>query len=228
MGKFGKIAAAAIGILLFLWGGVSAVQHFKRQSEIKAKLEEAIGRDAGYTETILKMEKDSANITFGEFFDLCDKSVEQRTLLIVELRGLYPAVGSTTKDRLIEFLNAENNAVRAKRELYRKQMLLSIAMHSALESARDYPVSAYGWDYYHERVKRADQEIVEAAKELKVSASSFVELYQNALTVEGGVAAAATHSGIRFKTIFKEYGQSNTDEGKKSGEAASQIITQTT
>jgi hypothetical protein len=184
------------------------------------------------------MERDSAHITYKEFFDLCDKSVEERTNLVVELRGLYPSVSNTTKDKLIEFLNAENDAVRAKRDLYRRQMLFTSAIDTttetlwaALEEARkvqDYPSSAYGRDYYRERVKKTKQEMVEAAKELQSSATSFVGSYQRTLELEAGVADAATRSGIRFKAIFKGHSELNTNQGKNSSEIASEAIKQIT
>lgn len=222
-----RIAAIISGtalLFLLVWGGFTIQQHFKRQSAIKAKLEEAIGRDAGYTETILKMEKDSGHITYAEFFELCNKSTDERTNLIVELRGLYPSINSATKDKLIDFLNAENDAIRAKRDLYRRKMLLSSAMESALEAAKDRPDSEYGWQYYRQRLTRAKDEAVEAAKNLQESGGAFITSYDNALKMEKNVAEAASRSGIRFKPAFKEYDQSNRDRAKESIDAAEQVL----
>jgi hypothetical protein len=227
MKKLVVLRGSALCVLLALiWGGISAQQHFKREAEIKAKLEEAIGRDAGYTETILKMETDSSHITYGEFFELCDKSVEQRTTLIVELRGLYPSVNNATKSKLIDFLNGENDAVRTKRDLYRKQMLLSSAVDTVTEAVRDTPSSEYGWDFYRERVYKSKLEVVKAASDLESSSTDFIDSYQKALKLEGTVAKAAGNAGIRFKASFKEFDGSNTDKGKQSADYASQVLTQ--
>jgi hypothetical protein len=219
-------AAALCLLLALIWAGVSFQQHFKRESEIKAKLEEAIGRDSGYTETILKMETDSSHVTYGEFFELCDKSVEQRTTLIVELRGLYPSVNNVTKDKLIDFLNAENDAVRTKRDLYRKQMLLSSAVDTVTETVRDTPSSEYGWDFYRERVYKTKLDLVKAASDLQSSAAEFIDSYQKTLKLEAGVAKATGHAGIRFKASFKEFDRSNADKGKESTDYASRVLAQ--
>lgn len=220
--------AAAIGLLLLAWFGILAEQHFKRQADIKAKLEEAIGRDAGYTETILRVEKDSSHITYGEVFELCNKSVDERTSLIVELRGLYPSISNATKDKLIDFLNAENDAVRAKRDLYRSEMRLSTVMDDAAATVRARPSSEYGWDFYRERLAKSKEDMVEAATELQNSGKGFLDSYQKTLKLEAGVAEAATHSGIRFKPTFREYDQSNEEKGRGELEVASQMLKQTT
>jgi hypothetical protein len=224
MRKIGKIAAAGVCLIVLISGAVVVEQHLKRESEIKTKLEEAIGRDAGYTETILKMESDSSHITYGEFFTLCDKSVEERTSLIVGLRGLYPSVNNQTKEKLIDFLNSENDVIRSKRDLYRRKMLLSSAIESATTTAQNSPYSEYGWDYYRRSVTRAKQEALDAAKELQTSATGFVEAYQKTLKLEAGVAESASRSGIRFKPIFKPYDLSNSSEGKQGEDYASQAI----
>src|SRR5687768_9610415 len=70
--------------------GTSYGMRAYRMQEIKARLAEAVGRDSGYTETILKAESEASGMTYAELFQLCDKSIEDRTQLIVGLRGLYP------------------------------------------------------------------------------------------------------------------------------------------
>jgi hypothetical protein len=224
MGTIGKWATGVVVLLLVVSGAVVVVQHLKRDSEIKAKLEEAIGRDAGYTETILKLESDSSHITFGEFFSLCDKSVEERTNLIVELRGLYPSVNNATKENLIDFLNAENDAVRSKRDLYRRKMQLSSAMDTFTEAVRDRPSSEYAWDYYREHVARVRREVSDAAKELQGSAAGYAESYQKSLKLEAAVAQSASQLGVRFKPIFKQFDVSNATQGKEAGDFATQVL----
>jgi hypothetical protein len=228
MKKIGITSLAVMGLLLTIWAGISTQQHFKRQAEIKAKLEEAIGRDAGYTETILKMESESNNITYGEFFDLCNKSVDERTNLIVELRGLYPSVSNVIKDRLIDFLNAENDTVRSKRDMYRRHMLLSSAMESATETLRDRPTSEYGWDFYRERLARSKEDLEKSANDLLTSGKAFVDSYEKTLKVEGSVADATKRAGIHFKTAFSDYDQSNVQKAKESIDLATQLFKQTT
>ncbi len=221
----GKITLVSLALVILggsVWVGVG---RSRRHYEIKAKLEEAIGRDAGYTETILKSETDSNHMTFGEFFNLCDKSVEARTNLIIELRGLYPSISNSTKDKLIEFLNAENDAVRSKRDLYRKSMLLSTSLDSALSVSKNRPYSEYGWDFYRSQIKQANQEVIDAAVAVQTSGVDFAQSYERALSMETGVATAAGNAGIRFKPIFKDYDQENRSDAKKKVDSASEIAT---
>jgi len=228
MKRIAVSSATAVAVVLLTWTRIWGREHLKRQWEIKARLEEAIGRDAGYTETILKMEKDSHHITYGEFFELCDKSVNERTNLVVELRGLYPSISNTMKDRLIDFLNAENDAIRSKRELYRKEMLFSTAMEGLTDAYKDRPTSDYGWDFHRERIGRAKQEMTDAAKEVQTSAESFVDAYQKTMKLESEMSDAAADSGIRFKSTFREYDQSNEKKGRESVEVASQVLKEST
>src|SRR5580704_13590737 len=114
------------GLLVLSVGGVFADRQY-RLHDVKQRLGEAIGKDQGLTETILKIESESSKITFAEVFELCNKSVDARTNLIVELRGLHPEMDYQLKVQLLEYLNAENEFVRAKRELYKKMMQASSA-----------------------------------------------------------------------------------------------------
>jgi hypothetical protein len=107
-----------------------------RLHEVKQKLGEAIGKDLGLTETILKVESESSKITFAELFELCNKSVDGRTNLIVELRGLHPEMDYALKEQLIKYLNAENEFVRSKREFYAKVMQASSASETYVQQPR--------------------------------------------------------------------------------------------
>jgi len=62
-------------IILGILGGYYGYNTYKL-SELKKNLEVSLGKDNGYTETILKIETESSNMTFQELFNLCDKSIE--------------------------------------------------------------------------------------------------------------------------------------------------------
>src|ERR1035438_4164922 len=67
-------------------------------AEKKQRIVESLAKDAAFTETLLKMELESTGITYKELFDFCDKSVDQRNILIVEMRVsttiLSPSTGA--------------------------------------------------------------------------------------------------------------------------------------
>jgi hypothetical protein len=178
---------------------------YYRMAELKARIETAMGLDAGYTETILKIESDSENMTFKELFDLCDKSVADRQKLIVDLRGLYPEVSYSLKDTLIQFLNAENDLVRAKRSFYRHQMELSSIIDRMTEHVADRPTSTYGISYYRTRFRKLKEESRKAASQMVESADTFLTSYNKLVEQELSVSNKMQTEGLRFIAIFKKY-----------------------
>jgi hypothetical protein len=134
--------AVAIAVLVTVLGigGFFVGDHYLTVARLNERLEEAVGRDSGLTETILKIEAESGSMTFAELFSLCEKSVEDRTNLIVELRGLYPDIDSEVKNALVQHLTAENELIRQKSGFYRKQMAVSTAMELYLDELSDPPL----------------------------------------------------------------------------------------
>jgi hypothetical protein len=198
------VCAAILAVFAGILGN-----RFYRYSAMKDKLQEAVSKDAGYTETLLRIESESSHMTFGELFALCDKSIEGRTNLIIELRGLYPSINPKLKDELIDYLNAENEFARAKRGFYRKQMQYSSAVDLYKDAVEDVPASYYGADFYRANTARRKRETNDASLELQRSADNFLESYGKVLVVEDGMARAASTSGVRFVSIFKEYEKEN-------------------
>lgn len=204
-----RIVAVVVCVaVLAVFSGVLG-QRIYRYSAIKGKLQEAVGKDAGYTETLLRVEGESAHMTFGELFELCDRSIEGRTNLIIELRGLYPSINLKLKGELITYLNAENEFARSKRDFYRKQMQFSSAFDLYKQAVEDVPASYYGEDIYRSNTDRRKRETNDAAIEMQSSAESFLESYSRVLGVEDGMARSASRSGVRFVSVFKQYEKEN-------------------
>jgi len=175
--KPARIVAIVVCVaILAVFAGIMG-QRIYRYSAIKDKLQEAVGQDTGYTETLLKVESEGSHMTFGELFELCDRSIEGRTNLIIELRGLYPSINLKLKEDLIGYLNAENEFARSKRDFYRKQMQLSGAFDLYKETVLDIPTSYYGGDFYQSNTARRKRETNDAALEMQSSAASFLESY---------------------------------------------------
>ena len=198
---------------------------YYRVSQLKSKLETAMGTDAGYTETILKIESDASNITYNEIFALCDKSVEDRQKLIVELRGLYPGLRYELKDKLIEFLNAENELIRSKSSFYRQRVQLSAAMELWIAVFdMPTPTSLYGWDYYYnsrETKLRFDARV--KAAEMITSADSLLSAYQKIAAQEEGVAAEMERAGMRFVRSIKRYQSVHSKKALEAKESAEKV-----
>jgi hypothetical protein len=203
------------------WFGLRAY----RVQAIKASLAEAIGRDSGYTETILKVEADSSQMTYLELFQLCDKSIEDRTQLIVSLRGLYPEIQYEVKDRLIAFLNSENELVRSKRALYRHQMELATNLNQMKDLTRDTPSSSYAREYWLKRASEVRENSLETVSKLMAAAQEFGEAYGGLASQEGELAEAMEAEGIRFRRIFDEFKESNIRAASQARESATSVRT---
>lgn len=211
-----RLVFFAFGTLLIVAVLGTLGYHLYRAHEIKQRLAEAIGRDLGLTETILKVETESSKITFGEVFQLCSKSVEDRTNLIVELRGLHPEMDSQLKTRLLDYLNAENEFVRAKRDLYRKSMEHSAAFSAYMEQMKSFPSSSYGLDFYNDRIRQSKSRVHETADETEQSANEFLEVYEKMVKQELTMAEEAQGAGIRFERIFLKHAKANKEQAELS------------
>ena len=172
-----RIIMWAAGLLVAVIGGGILSYQLYRIHEVKQKLGEAIGKDQGLTETVLKIESDSSKITFAEVFELCNKSVESRTNLIVELRGLHPEMDYQLKTRLVDYLSTENDFVRAKRDYYRTMMEESSATQLYVNQLTNPPSSVYGWDFYSSQLRQLKAKTIEAVNAFYKSADDFLGLY---------------------------------------------------
>lgn len=213
-GKFGNrsiIKIASIVLLLVVIAGFATYIGYQqmRISKLNQKLEEAVGKNAGYTEIIVKVESEATAMTYAELFRLCDKSIEDRTSLVAELRGLYPDIESDLRQKLIEFLNAENELVRQKRAFYRKQLELSSSLDSLVEHIKDKPRSSYGWEYYEQRSAKLKGKIRETSLEMTKEASHFIDTYKALVEREREIETEMKKAGIRFVAFFQQYADQN-------------------
>jgi len=218
-----KYVLIILPLIAVIIGGYIYISHQMRLSEINKKLEEAIGKDAGFTETIIKVEKDASSITYQELFDLCDKSIEQRTNLIVELRGLYPDIESNVKDKLIEFLNNESELVRNKKQFYRKKLTFSSANDSYIEHTKDTPSSLYGWDYYWKRWDKLKISMFEAAGEMETNAQRFINCYHEIVSKEKELKPLLKEENIRYNGFFEKYAEENFKIAEDAKELAKSV-----
>lgn len=217
------ILISALCTILVLGGAGKLAYNQYRLHGLKQKLGEAIGKDLGLTETILKIETESSEITYEEIFDLCNKSVENRTNLIVELRGLYPEMDYQLKTRLVEYLSAENDFVRAKRNFYRKIVGQLTAARLYLEELGDRPTSVYGWALYRDRLRQLREEAIKAAREAEESADEFLKLYENMAIQEQAIAKEAQAAGLRFEPIFQKHAGGNQNRAEEVKQGAQRL-----
>ncbi len=194
-----------ISILGIAITGVCAAYYIKnriRLSEIKEKLSETIGKDQGLTEIILKIPQ--SDITYGEVFDLCSKSVDERNKLIVELRGLYPNMENVIKDSLIDFLSIENDLVRDQSQCSRRYMEYS----SEKKRFNTLRQSEYS-DYYSSTFSEIRKEMEENLQKYMESRKSFEENYRSLLIKEASLNKIMKNNDMRFMLMFVKYKELN-------------------
>jgi hypothetical protein len=190
------------------------IQHRMKLSEINEKLSETIGKDQGLVEIILKIPQ--ADITYGEVFDLCEKSVEERNKLIIELRGLYPNMKSNLKDSLVDFLSIENDLVRNQSLASRKQM----EINSESKKIDQLESSDYSY-YYASTIRSLREEMRDDYLSYFDSRSSFIAKYNTLLEKEKSLYKMMNDAGMRFMLMYAKYKELN-DVSQGSNESQAQ------
>lgn len=182
------------------------INHRIKIYNFNEKLQTMIGKDQEMTETILKAESESSQMTYGELFEFCDKSVKERTEMLMELRGLYPDIESVLKDSLREFLNAENQLVRLKSQSYRKFLTVSTSSESYIEAGYRYRHLSY---YEKEMRHKAIRELLEDANDMKDGLQTFMETYETVTEMEKSLEKLMKKEGLKFTPIFSKYQEAN-------------------
>lgn len=194
----------SVVILLVLAIAVRYGYRHYRVSPIKNGIQKALAKDAAYTELILKVEAEPSSISYQEFFDLCDKSIDARTVLIIEVQGLYPEFHYHLKDKVIEFLKDETALIRAKKAVYRKQITFSALTDNRMG------VSTIA-------------QLVEPADNLADSALEFSKTYGAGLNKETALAQEMENERLLFTRILKKYEESNLKAATKHKNTASAV-----
>lgn len=214
--RYLNIAIAVIGVVLISVLGIKFGYHQYKVFKLKEKLEEAIGKNLGYTETILKIEAEASNMTYKELFDLCYKSIQDRTNLVIELRGLYPDINYELKEKLVNFLNDENILVRAKRAFYRSSMGFSSAMKSYTDHISDTPSSSFAREYYLKRSVSLKNELLKEIGDILSSSEDFKTNYNKLCKQENEISNMMKSEGLRFPLLFQNFQSHNLNAVEKA------------
>src|ERR1035438_8637001 len=187
------------------------------------------------------MELEATGVTYKELFGFCDKSIDQRNALIVDMRVSTTVLAPNTSAAIIDFLNAENGFARAKSAFFSA----SLEFDTALQAQR------HGWAEFnsalarsHEWVRRGNVEqaeaslaesdvylrtaprliagVREAAQSTAASIGDFRAACELLILKEKKLASEMSASGMPFRTIFAPYykrliDKANEDEKKTKG-----------
>ena len=195
------IAVVAIGFY---------ISHRMKISNFNEKLQTIIGRDQEMTETILKAETEGSQMTYGELFEFCDKSVKDRTEMLMELRGLYPNMESVLRDSLRDTLNAENKLVRLKSQSYRKFLDVSVGKDSYDETRESYIHSnEYNRKMYFKMYRNSLNKIMEDIADMTDVLHTYRETYETVTEMEKSLENLMKNENLKFTPIFSKYQEAN-------------------
>lgn len=200
---------AIVGVIcLTVWG----YQHYSER-KLKAKIGEAIQKNVAYAEGAL----DPARRTTGEVIskDLWSESIDGTRGIAAELRA-FPAT-SPLRERLIDFLEAQNEVVRAKADMYGKALAVVLATE-AWKGQRDFArqfISSPGWQLRLGLMDELSGQITETALQLEASCTRFLDLYQKVLKLEADLLNDASRVRVPFPPTFQKYEKANTKEAQE-------------
>lgn len=193
------IIVTLVVIVTSLTIGIPTYSYIKKQqkeTELNEKLQSNLGKDQGMTELILR--NISGTISYKELFESCEKSIKDRSDLIVELRGLYPNMPSELRDSLSDFLDVENELMRLMSMSARKQLNASNISeeprHQYSFYYTDYDTNPDKWERY---TKEAD-EMYEFNDKISIKYSIMIQK-------EKGLDKIMKKSKLRFISIYPKY-----------------------
>jgi hypothetical protein len=240
--KRSRVAAVVLAMVVIAAAVAYPRYRAARQlAEKQQRIEEALAKDAAYTETLLKMELESTGVTYKELFDFCEKSIDQRNTLIVEMRvntaALAPMIGAA----IIDFLNAENGFARAKRAFLNASLEFDTAKQAQADNnagfdavARRTRNSARGErQTARERLAEAEANLAELEAYLRVgptlaarvresaqtiitSISSFRAACESLISKEKKLVSESAASGMAFRPVFAPYYQQSIEKANET------------
>lgn len=202
--------AVGLGLVALIAGG-RWWQEQQRVTAAKTEGQKILAKDAAYMESVLGAERNEAGLNYKEFFDLCDKAIEGRRALLVELRGAGVGLDVTLLDNARAFIETGNSLIRAKRQVYRKQLDLNAAEQSKLPKIRAMIIPNI--IDREETIKTMASLVADnltLADELKKAADDFVDQYRRYQALELAVLGAWAQPGLRMQGAAEQYQALNT------------------
>ena len=216
------ITAVALTVLLPVGGWFGF--HAYRMHLLKDTIADTLGRDLAITEAILKSELSQGNAGLPE---LCFKSSAARGQLIAELRAVSPTVDYGLRNRLIEYMSAENKFADSKLAFYNELTGgLLIAQNFYRDAARDFAAAkaspgSYEWNYFYQQMRTCRDGLIRAWGEAGQSADMFVAAYHEMEKAEQAFAAEIRGAGLAFTPMFQKYAQNNEKPARDTKETVS-------
>jgi hypothetical protein len=218
-----KIATIATLALVVIALSIFAGYRFYKQSLFRDKLNEALGKDSAYAETILRLEIESSKMTVGEAIQLFDTSIEKRQELILELRGLYPGVNDALKEELVAFLAEENEFIRAKRRLYQKSIELISQMSVMEQFSKRIRTSLFSRSSLKAEAVDLIDHFAEICDDLIQESKDFKQSCSDMVIKEEAISRNGRKFNISINPVFSKFEKTNIQAAKKALDSAASV-----
>ncbi|MFC2170539.1 hypothetical protein ACFLQJ_01010 [Calditrichota bacterium] len=113
----GKIKRINSSILLLLGLGLTILAGCGKPipSELKEKIKASVTSDSKFTSPIFDQESQYDNFDAAKLTEICDQAIENRKILIDDLKDIDPGEATALKQNLLRFLELENEAFEFKK-----------------------------------------------------------------------------------------------------------------
>ena len=230
--------ALAVVVVAIVFLGWPVATRMLRHSKAASDLDVMLREDAGYSETILKVELDAPDASLKEFADFCERSITQRTERIIKIRAISPDIDPELRERALDYLNAENSLVRAKRRFYESYEVLSRMQTEYSDAGKQHDqLSVLGNEAaktltapslemaiaYLEQAKSFAlrrvalyPQLKEASAALLKTSSEYSSAFSAAQSKEDGLVAVGRVQGVTVEPVFGKYRSATTKEIEKA------------
>lgn len=204
--------------------GFRAWQEQQRQTAVRAEIRKILAKDGGYMESILGAEKNESSLNYKEFFDLCDKAIEGKRALTIELRGVALGLDPALVDKARKYIDVGNEVIRAKHIFYQKQLELNSADSNGIKEIRAMHIPnvidrVEAIQRYSGLVTKVSTTVEQADK----AAADFAMLYRKYAGLEIAMLQEWSEQDIQLQRTAEQYQALNMKNVKTSQEVAGLI-----
>jgi len=198
-----KIISVICVMITFLFIISASLYRYYEVLLFKKYIEDLLKKDFASIEMILKL-KGSVD-DYEETINICDRAIQERTELCAGLRGFNINIYPDLREKLLNFINSENELVQAKKTIYLKEKYFFIKL-AGLEKFTANKVNS------PEKIERYisfNREIPDLILEIGKSVDDYGNIYEKVLSEENDLEKDMKKVSINFSSVLKVYHLSN-------------------
>lgn len=216
------------GVLLLMVivavGAFRSWQERQRVAASKAEIQKILAKDSGYMENVLGVEKNEGGLNFKEFFDLCDKAIDGKRTLTVELRGAALGLDPLFSEKARSFIDAGNEVIRAKRTFYQRQLELNSADSKEMKEVRTMHIpNVIDRVEAIQRYGGLVSKVSAVVEQMDRGATEYAAAFRKYAGLEGALVREWAEQGLALQGMAEQYQALNMKAVKASQERGSLI-----